>query len=206
MPVTSSSNWTHPARFRTATVGLSFFKDLIYIPKIQLTTEKKGQGMAKAKSKNPVGRPRFKITPEVLKAAEQFMAQGLTREQCAANLGISRSTFQLYQAEYSEFSDIIKKGEARGIGAVTNALFENATVNKDNVAIIFYLKNRAGWVDKKEVATTVEQKHVIDITRISDDQLSAIATIFEQPNAGAGQGRKVPEIIEGVYESSMADD
>ena len=206
MPVTSSSNWTHPARFRTATVGLSFFKDLIYIPKIQLTTEKKGQGMAKAKSKNPVGRPRFKITPEVLKAAEQFMAQGLTREQCAANLGISRSTFQLYQAEYSEFSDTIKKGEARGIGAVTNALFENATVNKDNVAIIFYLKNRAGWVDKKEVATTVEQKHVIDITRISDDQLSAIATIFEQPNAGAGQGRKVPEIIEGVYESSMADD
>jgi hypothetical protein len=187
-------------------VGLSFFKDLIYIPKIQLTTEKKGQGMAKAKSKNPVGRPRFQITPEVLKAAEQFMAQGLTREQCAANLGISRSTFQLYQAEYSEFSDIIKKGEARGIGAVTNALFENATVNKDNVAIIFYLKNRAGWVDKKEVATTVEQKHVIDITRISDDQLSAIATIFEQPNAGAGQGRKVPEIIEGVYQSSMADD
>ena len=206
MPVTSSSNWTHPARFRTATVGLSFFKDLIYIPKIQLTTEKKGQGMAKAKSKNPVGRPRFKITPEVLKAAEQFMAQGLTREQCAANLGISRSTFQLYQAEYSEFSDTIKKGEARGIGAVTNALFENATVNKDNVAIIFYLKNRAGWVDKKEVATTVEQKHVIDITRISDDQLSAIATIFEQPNAGAGQGRKVPQIIEGVYQSSMADD
>jgi hypothetical protein len=206
MPVTSSSNWTHPARFRTATVGLSFFKDLIYIPKIQLTTEKKGQGMAKAKSKNPVGRPRFKITPEVLEAAEQFMAQGLTREQCAANLGISRSTFQLYQAEYSEFSDTIKKGEARGIGAVTNALFENATVNKDNVAIIFYLKNRAGWVDKKEVATTVEQKHVIDITRISDDQLSAIATIFEQPNAGAGQGRKVPQIIEGVYESSMADD
>jgi len=162
--------------------------------------------MAKAKSKNPVGRPRFKITPEVLKAAEQFMAQGLTREQCAANLGISRSTFQLYQAEYSEFSDTIKKGEARGIGAVTNALFENATVNKDNVAIIFYLKNRAGWVDKKEVATTVEQKHVIDITRISDDQLSAIATIFEQPNAGGSQGGKVPEIIEGVYESSMADD
>ena len=115
MPVTSSSNWTHPARFRTATVGLSFFKDLIYIPKIQLTTEKKGQGMAKAKSKNPVGRPRFKITPEVLKAAEQFMAQGLTREQCAANLGISRSTFQLYQAEYSEFSDTIKKGRLGGL-------------------------------------------------------------------------------------------
>jgi hypothetical protein len=33
---------------------------------------------------------------------------------------------------------------------VTNALFENATVERDNTAIIFYLKNRAGWVDKTE--------------------------------------------------------
>jgi hypothetical protein len=59
-------------------VGLSFFKDLIYIPKIQLTTEKKGQGMAKAKSKNPVGRPKFEVTPEVLKEVEEMAGRGLT--------------------------------------------------------------------------------------------------------------------------------
>ena len=162
--------------------------------------------MAKAKSKNPVGRPRFQITPEVLGRTERLMAQGLTKEQCSAALGIHIATFMVYQAENSEFSEAIKRGQASGIDQVTNALFENATVERDNTAIIFFLKNRAGWVDKKEVATTVEQKHVIDITRISDDQLSAITAIFEQPNAGAGQGRKVPEIIEGVYQSSMADD
>ena len=162
--------------------------------------------MAKAKSKNPMGRPRFEVTPEVIQSAEQFMAQGLTREQCAANLGISRSKFFEIQEQNVDFLDAIKKGEARGIGDVTNALFENATVNKDNVAIIFYLKNRAGWVDKKEVATTVEQKHVIDITRISDDQLSAIAAAFKHVDTGEGSSGALPQIIEGVYESSLADD
>jgi len=162
--------------------------------------------MAKKKSKNPVGRPKFEVTEEVLENTKRFMAQGLTREQCAASLGISVATFYVYQAEYSEFSEAIKSGEAEGIQQVTNALYEKATVDRDNTAMIFFLKNRAGWVDKKEVATTVEQKHVIDITRISDEQLNALATIFEQSNAGASAGGALPQIIEGVYESSLADD
>ena len=206
MPVTSSSNWTHPARFRTATVGLSFFKDLIYIPKIQLTTEKKGQGMAKAKSKNPMGRPRFEVTPEVLEKTESLMAKGLTVEQCAGMLGISTSTFYLYQADNSEFSETIKRGQARGIDAVTNALFENATVDRNVPSIIFFLKNRAGWVDKQEIAATVDQNHIIDLTRISDDQLESIEAAFSRIEDRTGQGREIPQIIEGIYEGSVADD
>jgi predicted DNA-binding protein (UPF0251 family) len=162
--------------------------------------------MAKKKSKNPVGRPKFEVTEEVLENTRRFMAQGLTKEQCAASLGISRSKFFEIQEQNVDFLDAIKSGEAEGIQQVTNALYEKATVERDNTAMIFFLKNRAGWVDKKEVATTVEQKHVIDITRISDEQLNALATIFEQSNAGASAGRALPQIIEGVYESSLADD
>ena len=194
------------ARFRTATVGLSFFKDLIYIPKIQLTTEKKGQGMAKAKSKNPMGRPRFEVTPEVLEKTESLMAKGLTVEQCAGMLGISTSTFYLYQADNSEFSETIKRGQARGIDAVTNALFENATVDRNVPSIIFFLKNRAGWVDKQEIAATVDQNHIIDLTRISDDQLESIEAAFSRIEDRTGQGREIPQIIEGIYEGSVADD
>ena len=194
------------ARFRTATVGLSFFKDLIYIPKIQLTTEKKGQGMAKAKSKNPMGRPRFEVTPEVLEKTESLMAKGLTVEQCAGMLGISTSTFYLYQADNSEFSETIKRGEANGIVQVTNALFENATVERDNTAIIFYLKNRAGWVDKTETKIHEERTVTLDLTRIGTDELAAIEHAFIKSNAGGGQGREVPQIIEGVYEGSVAND
>ena len=162
--------------------------------------------MAKAKSKNPVGRPKFEVTEEVLARTERAMAQGLTKEQCAGVLGISVSTFQLYQAEYSEFSEAIKKGEASGIEQVTNALFENATVDRNVPSIIFYLKNRAGWVDKQEHKVATETTVTLDLTRIGVNELAAIERAFEQSHSGASQSGEIPQIIEGVYESSLADD
>jgi len=164
--------------------------------------------MAKKKSKNPMGRPRFEVTPKVLKEVEEMAGRGLTISQIASCLGISPSTFYLKQAEFSEFSETIKKGQAIGLQKVTNALFENATVERDNVAIIYYLNNRdkENWSNKHEVATTVEHKNVIDLTRMSDDQLSAIAAAFKQVDTGTGSSGALPQIIEGVYESRMADD
>ena len=99
--------------------------------------------MAKKKSKNPVGRPKFEVTDEVLENTRRFMAQGLTKEQCAAALGISRSKFFEIQEQNVDFLDAIKRGEAMGIEEVTNALFENATLERDNTAIIFYLSSLA---------------------------------------------------------------
>ena len=155
-----------------------------------------------ARAKNLVGRPKFEINEEILNKTESLMAKGLTKEQCAGMLGVSVSTFMLYQAENSEFSEAIKKGQASGIDQVTNSLFENATVGKDNVAIIFWLKNRGGgsWVDKQEVQSTVEQRHVIDLTRIPDDQLESIEAAFSRINPGASESGEVPQIIEGVHE------
>ena len=156
--------------------------------------------MSDVKTKNPVGRPKFEITDEVLLNVENLMTKGLTKEQAAGMLGVSVSTFMLHQSENSEFSDAIKRGQARGIDAVTNALFEKATIDKDNTAMIFFLKNRAGWVDKQEVATTVEQKHVIDLTRIPDDQLKSIEDAFSRTDVGTGESGEVSQIIEGIYE------
>ena len=152
------------------------------------------------KVKNLVGRPKFEISEDVLSKTENLMAKGLTKEQCAGMLGVSVSTFMLHQAENSEFSEAIKRGQASGIDQVTNALFENATVGKDNTAIIFYLKNRAGWVDKQEIQSTVEQRHIIDLTWIPDDQLESIENAFSRLDTGASEGGEVSEIIEGVYE------
>ena len=156
--------------------------------------------MSDVKTKNPVGRPRFEITDEVLLNVENLMTKGLTKEQASGMLGVSLSTFMLHQSENSEFSDAIKRGQSRGIDAVTNALFEKATIDKDNTAMIFFLKNRAGWVDKQEVATTVEQKHVIDLTRIPDDQLKSIEDAFSRTDVGTGESGEVSQIIEGIYE------
>ena len=155
-----------------------------------------------------MGRPRFEVTPEVLKEVEEMAGRGLTISQMASCLGISPATIYNKQSEYLEFLETIKKGQAIGLQKVTNALFENATVERDNVAIIYYLNNRdkENWSNKHEVATTVEHKNVIDLTRMSDDQLSAIAAAFKQADTGASSSGALPQIIEGVYESRMADD
>lgn len=98
------------------------------------------------------GRPRFEITPEVCKKAESLAAQGLAEYQIAAVLGISQETLIKKKQGYSEFSDAIKNGKAKGIAKVTNKLFEKAN-DGDNVAMIFYLKNRdpENWKDRQDV-------------------------------------------------------
>ena len=152
------------------------------------------------KEKRKVGRPRFEVTPEVCEQVENLAAQGLTVDQIALVLGVSHWTIYERQNEYSEFSDAIKRGRGKGIANVTNALYEKATVDKDNTAMIFYLKNRAGWVDKQEVQSTVEQRHVIDLTGIPNEQLQQLEQVFEQSNPRTSESGEVPQIIEGVYE------
>ena len=156
-----------------------------------------------AKKKNPVGRPKFEITDEVLKEVEKMAGQGLTVKQIAACLGVSPSTFYLHQTENSEFSDTIKKGQAVGIQKVTNALFQNATVEKDNVAIIYYLNNRdrENWSNKHEVTATVETNHVIDLTRIPDEQLKSIEAAFSRADAREGESGAIPQIIDSIHSS-----
>ena len=150
--------------------------------------------------KRKVGRPRFEITPEVCEKVENLASQGLTVDQIALVLGVSHWTIYERQNEFPEFSDAIKRGRGKGIANVTNALYQKATVDRDNTAIIFYLKNRAGWVDKQEIQSTVEQRHIIDLTRIPDDQLESIENAFSRLDTGASEGGEVSEIIEGVYE------
>ena len=149
--------------------------------------------------KNRGGRPKFEITPEICEQVENLSAQGLTVDQIASVLGVSRQTIYERQNEYPEFSDALKRGRGKGVANVTNALYTKA-VDGDNTAMIFYLKNRAGWVDKQEVQSTVEQRHIIDLTRIPNDQLEQLENAFKQSDLGASEGGEVSKIIEGVYE------
>ena len=114
-----------------------------------------------SEEKRKVGRPRFEITPEVCEKVENLSAQGLTVDQIALVLGVSHWTIYERQNEFPEFSDALKRGRGKGVANVTNALYTKA-VDGDNTAMIFYLKNRAGWVDKQEIQSTVEQRHIID--------------------------------------------
>lgn len=91
-----------------------------------------------------------------LAQVERLASIGLTEEQIAQSLGISRSTITRRKRDDDAFGAALKAGRASGVAAVTNALFEAATGEKPNTsAQIFYLKNRAGWRDKQEVESTL---------------------------------------------------
>ena len=84
-----------------------------------------------------------------LKRLKALASQGLSEEQIAASLGISTDTIGRRKQDDADFAEALKSGKASGIETVTNALFEKANTG-DNTAMIFWLKNRAGWRDKHE--------------------------------------------------------
>lgn len=111
---------------------------------------------------------------------EAWARNGLTDEQIAKNLGISKDTFYKYKKEYTDFSDSLKRGKEVVDTEVENALLKKALGYKydevtkerdedtgelvvtkvvtkevvgDTTAQIFWLKNRRPevWRDKKDI-------------------------------------------------------
>lgn len=83
---------------------------------------------------------------------EGWARDGLTDEQIADNLNISKDTFYKYKKKYPDFSDSLKKGKEIVDYEVENALLQNAL--KGNItAQIFWLKNRKPkeWKDKVDI-------------------------------------------------------
>ncbi len=156
------------------------------------------------KKSNKVGRPKFVVTKDMCERAEAYASQGLTSEQIALALGIGESTLYDKQNEFKEFAEAIKRGKGRGIQRVTNKLYEKA-LEGDNTAMIFYLKNRAGWQDKIEKETIIEQRQVIDLTRISDNELSKLKSILTSVTTEGGS-RGNEKVIEGVHEKLLGSD
>tara|TARA_R110000824_G_scaffold386446_1_gene581376 strand:+ start:248 stop:721 length:474 start_codon:yes stop_codon:yes gene_type:complete len=145
-----------------------------------------------------IGRPQIVIDEDLCKKAETLAAQGLTMEQIANVLGMSETTLYDKKGKFSEFSQAIKRGKDKGIASITSALFTKAR-NGDNTAMIFYLKNRAGWQDKIEKETIIEQKQVIDLTRITDNELKRLKRVLTNALTTGGS-RGDEKVIEGVYE------
>ena len=158
----------------------------------------------KKKPSKKVGRPKFVVTKEMCDKAERYASQGLTQEQRALALGIGQSTLYRNQSEFVEFGEAIKRGKGKGIQAVTNVLYTKA-LEGDHTSMIFYLKNRAGWQDKIEKETIIEQRQVIDLTRISDDELRNLKQVLTRAVTPSGN-RGNEEIVEGVHKELLASD
>jgi len=152
----------------------------------------------KKKIVKKIGRPLIVIDDQLCKRAEGYAAQGLTMSQIASVLGISETTLYDKQSKFSEFSDAIKRGKNKGIATVTNALFNKAREG-DNTSMIFYLKNQAGWQDKIEKETIIEQRHILDLTRINNNDLNVIERALESALIEPSQSRKNEKVSETIY-------
>ena len=72
---------------------------------------------------------------------EGWARDGLTMEQIANNMGISKETLYQYRKKYPDFYDALKKGKEVIDYEVENALLEKA-LSGNVTAMIFWLKNR----------------------------------------------------------------
>ena len=114
----------------------------------------------------------FEITDEVIRQVEALAANGLSEEQIGSVIGVSRSTIQRKTKENESFESAIKRGRHKGVAKVANALFQKA-INGDNVAMIFFLKNRdsGNWKDRVEQKIeTTETVSKIEIQVIDSNQ------------------------------------
>jgi hypothetical protein len=112
--------------------------------------------------------PRPKIEIDISRV-EELAAQGLTQVEICLCLGISENTLLRRKAEVEVLAEAIKRGQAKAASEVANVLYLKATKDKDLGAIIWWEKTRRGLSDK------MQQNLTIDMSKLSDDELSAIA-------------------------------
>jgi len=95
------------------------------------------------------------LTKESLEKIFNWSKSGLTDEQIAKNMGISKSTFYNWQKEYPEFLESIKKGKEISDRHVENALFKNAT-GHDYVEEVVANRKTVKYKDGKRVSEVTE--------------------------------------------------
>ena len=107
------------------------------------------------------------ISKELLGRVEQLATRGLSQKQVCDVLGFSETWWHAKKQEISELGEFYKKGQAKGLAEVSNALYEQA-LNGSTGAACFFLKNRDPdrWSDVKSVNALQ-----INISKMTDTQL-----------------------------------
>jgi len=111
-------------------------------------------------------KPRL-ITEEFLEKVEHLAARGLSQKQVCDALGFSETWWHAKKQENMELDECYKRGAARGLSEVSNAIYEQA-LNGSTGAACFFLKNRDPdrWSDVKSVNAVQ-----INVGKMTDTQL-----------------------------------
>ncbi|EGO5156487.1 helix-turn-helix domain-containing protein [Enterococcus faecalis] len=142
------------------------------------------------------------ISEEGLIKIGGWAKDGLTDEQIAQNIGISRSTLNEWKKRFPDIKDTIKRGKEVVDRQVENALFKSAVgyeyteitkeltdsgmkvtkrvtkqVAPNPTSAIFWLKNRKPdeWRDKKETKVSGEMSVNNPFAGLSEEELRKLA-------------------------------
>ena len=107
------------------------------------------------------------ISKELLGRVEQLATRGLSQKHVCHALGFSETWWHAKKQEFSELGEFYKKGQAKGLAEVSNALYEQA-LSGSTGAVCFFLKNRDPdrWSDVKSVNALQ-----INVGKMTDTQL-----------------------------------
>ena len=107
------------------------------------------------------------ISKELLGRVEKLATRGLSQKQVCDALGFSETWWHAKKQEKTELDECYKRGQAKGLAEVSNAIYEQA-LNGSTGAACFFLKNRDPdrWSDIKSVNAVQ-----INISKMTDTQL-----------------------------------
>ena len=114
----------------------------------------------------PGPKPR-RLTKDLFEQIELHASRGLSQQQICHALGISETWWYDAKQKSAEISDRFKRGQAKGLAEVSNAIYEQA-LNGSTGAACFFLKNRDPdrWSDVKSVNAVQ-----INVGKMTDTQL-----------------------------------
>ena len=135
----------------------------------------------------PGPKPRT-LTKNLLDQIEFHASRGLSKQQICHALGISETWWYDAKQKSAEISDRFKRGQAKGLAEVSNAIYEQA-LNGSTGAACFFLKNRDPdrWSDVKSVNAVQ-----INVGKMTDTQL--LEELRSDPRVYAAITRQMPEL------------
>ena len=130
------------------------------------------------------------ITKDLLEQVERLAARGLSQKQVCDALGFSETLWHAKKVQNEELDKCYKRGAAKGIADVSNAIYEQALAGSTGAAC-FFLKNRDPdrWSDVKSVNAVQ-----INVSKLSDSQL--LEEIRSDPGITNSLQSVIPQLIE----------
>ncbi len=157
------------------------------------------------------GKYKYWITTEGLTLIGGWAKDGLTNNQIAEKIGISKQTFYDWLKKYPDLSDSLKKGKEIVDRQVENALLKRALgydyeekteitddkgkktlkvitkhVVGDTTAQIFWLKNRKPdkWRDKQEIEQVTHDESESVLAKLTDEELRKLIALDKPAQTG----------------------